>query len=352
MLKDKVAFIGLGACGSNIALLFQKKNYHTLFINGSEQDNKSLAGARNILKLKGFDGCGGDRQKAEEALASNLEILEEIRKIKEPIIYLVFSTAGSTGSGLAPIMCDVITELTEQEGIKKTVCCIAVLPKRNEALQKHINAYNCIKELSDKDYIGSCILVDNNKQDNLSKINSMLVSTMDLFFTEESYSSKGNVDISERVKMIEQRGAFVLSAVCNGKARGIELLETLFQRNVFAPIEPDAVVEYIAIINSLDEGVDIDAIIKAVGIPQNIFQGYGAKKTITILSGLSFPITYLTEIKENAEETFKTRMENRDVGKTLKELTLNVSKQQSPKQELKKKLSRLDMLRALNDKKS
>ena len=58
MLKDKVAFIGLGVCGGNIALLFQKKNYHTLFINGSEQDNKSLSGARNILKLKGFDGCG------------------------------------------------------------------------------------------------------------------------------------------------------------------------------------------------------------------------------------------------------------------------------------------------------
>ena len=56
MLKDKVAFIGLGACGGNIALLFQKKNYHTLFINGSEQDNKSLSGARNILNLKGFDG--------------------------------------------------------------------------------------------------------------------------------------------------------------------------------------------------------------------------------------------------------------------------------------------------------
>lgn len=87
MLKDKVAFIGLGACGSNIALLFQKKHYHTLFINGSEQDNKALAGARNILKLKGFDGCGGDRQKAEEALANNMEIIEEIKKIKEPIIY-------------------------------------------------------------------------------------------------------------------------------------------------------------------------------------------------------------------------------------------------------------------------
>jgi len=350
MLKDKVAFIGLGACGSNIALLFQKKNYHTLFINGSEQDNKALSGARNILKLKGFDGCGGDRQKAEEALASNLEIIGEIKKIKEPIIYLVFSTAGSTGSGLAPIMCDVITELNEQEGLGKIVCCIAVLPKRNEALQKHINAYNCIKELSEKDNIGSCILVDNNKLDNLSKINSTLVATLDMFFTEESYSVKGNVDLSERMKMIEQNGMFLLSAVCNGKAKGLELLESLFQKNIFAPIEPDAVVEYMAVINSLDEGIDVDAIIKAVGIPQNIFQGYGAKKTITILSGLSFPITYLTEIKENAEEKYKERMEHRDDGRKLKALTLDEPKQQLQKQS-SRKVSRLEMLRALNDKK-
>ena len=287
---------------------------------------------------------------AIQTLASNLEIIEEIKKIKEPIIYLVFSTAGSNGSGLAPIMCDVITELNEQEDLCKTVCCISVLPKRNEALQKHINAYNCIKELSEKDNIGSCILVDNNKLDNLSKINSTLAATLDMFFTEESYSVKGNVDLSERMKMIEQNGMFLLSAVCNGKAKGLELLESLFQKNIFAPIEPDAVVEYMAVINSLDEGIDVDAIIKAVGIPQNIFQGYGAKKTITILSGLSFPITYLTEIKENAEEKYKERMEHQDDGRKLKALTLDEPKQQLQKQS-SRKVSRLEMLRALNDKK-
>ncbi len=348
MLKDKIAFIGLGACGSNIALMFQKKNYHTLFINGSEQDNKSLSGARNILKLKGFDGCGGERQKAEEALAGNLEIIEEIRKIKEPVIYLVFSTAGSTGSGLAPILCDVIEELNEEEGFGKTICYIAVLPKRNEALQKHINAYNCVKELSEKDGIGSCILVDNNKQDSLNRINTTLVSTLDLFFTEGSYSVKGNVDLSERMKLIEQNGMFLLSAVCSGKAKGTGLLDSLFQKNIFAPVEPDGVVEYMAVINSLDDGIDVDAVIKAVGIPQNIFQGYGAKKTITILSGLSFPITYLTEIKENAEERYKARLESRNGEHKLQELNLNEPKQQAKNQEMKPKLSRLDMLRKIN----
>lgn len=351
MLKDKVAFIGLGACGSNIALLFQKKNYHTLFINGSEQDNRALTGARNILKLKGFDGCGGDREKAEEALANNLEVIEEIKKIKEKVIYLVFSTAGSTGSGLAPIMCDILEELNEEESFDKTICCIAVLPKRTEALQKHINAYNCIRELSEKDSIGSCILVDNNKMDSLEKINSTLVSTLDLFFKEESFSSKGNVDLSERMKMIGQRGTFLLSAVCNGKAKGVELLESLFTKNIFAPIEPDGVVEYLAVINSLEDGIDVNAIIKSVGIPQNIFQGYGAKKTITILAGLSFPITYLSEIRENAERQHRERMGNRKEGAKLQELKLdeNIPKKESVPAETK--VSRLEMLRKIKDSK-
>lgn len=348
MLRDNVAFIGLGACGSNISLLFQRKGYTTIFINGSEQDNKALAGARNILKLQGFDGCGGDRGKAELALAENLQLIEEIKKIKEKIIYLVFSTAGSTGSGLAPILCDVLSELNEDENSPKIICCIAVLPKRSEALQKHINAYNCIKEISERD-IGSCILVDNNKMDSLEKINSTLVSTLDLFFKEDSFSAKGNVDMSERLLMISQRGVFHVSAVCNGKAKGAGLLESIFTKNIYAPLEPDAVIEYLAVINSLEEGVDVDSIIKATGIPQNIFQGFGSKKTFTLLSGLSFPITYLSEIRVNAEERYKERMESRKkIGGELKELDFsNPTMPVVVDPPTKKNMSRLEMLKNL-----
>ena len=60
MIKNKVAFLGLGTCGSNIALGFQQKQYTVAFINGSTQDNRALSGARNIWRLKNYEGCGGD----------------------------------------------------------------------------------------------------------------------------------------------------------------------------------------------------------------------------------------------------------------------------------------------------
>lgn len=349
MIKDKVAFIGLGACGSNITLLFQKRGYTCFFINGSEQDNKSLSGARNILKLKGHDGFGGDRSISEVALADNIEIIEEIKKIKEEIIYLVFSTAGSTGSGLAPILCDIIYELNESEGFNKTVCCIAVLPRRDEALQKHINAYNCLIELAEKEDIGSCILVDNNKMESLERINTIFVNQMDCFFTDEAYSSKGNVDISERLKLIKQQGMMVVSVACNGKVgKPVEYLEALLTKNVFAPVEADGIVEYIAVINSSEEPVKVDMIKKAVGIPVNIFVGHGAKKTITILSGLSLPFTYLSEIREFAEEQYEERMQSRSkMGGMLKELNFGSTVPVVQEKPMKKKLSRLEMLRNL-----
>lgn len=348
MLKENVAFIGLGACGGNIALGFQKKNYHTLFINGSEQDNQSLQGARNVLRLEGFDGCGGNRKNAELALANNLDVLEEIKKIKEDIIFLVFSTGGSTGSGIAPIMCDLLLELNEDGSFQKTVCCIAVLPKRTEALQKHINAYQCIQELSEKTEIGSCILIDNNKMDDVMKINAVIINLLDLFLTDESYSKRGNVDKSERLTMLEQRGALLLSKVCTSKATDLEILESLFTKSIFAPIEPDGVVEHIAVINSTEEGISVEPIKKAVGIPQNVFIGYGAKKTITVLSGLSFPITYLREIKENAEISYRERLKSRSSIGQLQELNLEFAvSTPNCNSSVQKKVSRLELLRQL-----
>ena len=349
LIKGKIALLGLGACGSNIALLFQQKQYTVAYINGSTQDNKALSGARNILRLKNYEGCGGDRQTAEYAIADNLELIEEIKKIKEEIIYLVFSTAGSTGSGLAPILCDVIEELNETEGFGKTVCCIAVLPRRDEALQKQINSYNCIKELSERTNIGSCILVDNNKMESLERINQMVVNQLDYFFSDESYSAKGNVDVSEKLKMIKEPGVMIVSVVCNGKAaKNVEYLKALLTENVFAPVEPDGIVEYIAVINSMDKPINVDMIIKATGIPQNVFIGHGSKKTITIISGLSYPFTYLSEIKEQVEERFGNRTVQRKVGGILKDFDFECTGmpvvQEKP---TKKNLNRLERLRGL-----
>ena len=98
----------------------------------------------------------------------------------------------------------------------------------------------------------------------------------------------------------------------------------------------------------MEKPINVDIIKKAVGIPQNIFTGYGSKKTISVVSGLSLPFTYLSEIKEQVEAKYGERMMNRKVGAVLKELDFE-SGGMSVVQEkpIKKNINRLERLRGL-----
>ena len=350
MLKEKVTFLGLGGCGSNLAHLFQQKGYNVYFLNGSTQDISSLAGARNILTLRNYEGFGGDRKIAERALANNLELIDELRKIKEEIVFLIFSTAGSTGSGLAPIILELMNEIAVEQGIERKVCCIAVLPQKDEPMQKIINGYECLKELSEITDMGSCILVDNNKANSIERINVTVVNQLHYFLSDESYSKRGNFDVAERMRVLKERGVLLLSVVCMSKAKSPEYMQSLLVNNMYAPVENDGVVEYIAVINSTEDPVNIADIERAVGTPVITFIGYGSKKTITVLSGLSYPVSYLSELLNSAERKFQSRMDCRNkVGGKLREVTFSAVPIVEEKP-FKKKLSRLEMLRNLNGK--
>ena len=48
MIKNDVAVIGIGLGGTKVGYEFQKRNYKTYLVNGSEQDNRTISGAKDI----------------------------------------------------------------------------------------------------------------------------------------------------------------------------------------------------------------------------------------------------------------------------------------------------------------
>ena len=88
MIKNDVAVIGIGLAGETVAYEFQQKNYFTLLINGSVQDNRTLPDAKNVLVLEGYDGLAGDRSLALEALKRNKHIVKKITEIEQKVILL------------------------------------------------------------------------------------------------------------------------------------------------------------------------------------------------------------------------------------------------------------------------
>lgn len=206
MLKNDVAVVGAGLGGATVAYGLQQKNYRAYLINGSEQDNRTIPDAKNVLILEGYDGLAGDRSLALEALQRNKQILKTISEIEQKIVLCVASGGGSTGSGNLPYICDILAANSE-----RIVVPIVLMPRKDEPIQKRLNAYNLAKELMDTDGIGAIIFVNNESYDDLKRINVVLVNMLDAFFSDSSASSGSNFDDSEKMKMLKEPGAFVIA---------------------------------------------------------------------------------------------------------------------------------------------
>lgn len=344
MLNKSVAFIGLGGCGTNVVLGFERLGYTAIHINSSKQDESSLVGAKTIKHLKGYDGAAGLRAIGETALAKNVEIVDEIINLKEQIIFVVFGGGGGTGSGIAPCLCEMLTEETD-----KIICAIEVLPGKTEDYDFHVNAYQAAKELSEIRKLGATMFLDNNANGgNRQKINELCVAMLHSFLSNDSVSALGNVDSEERKRILSANGNLVVNVLNEDKSsteKVVEILST--NNNIYAPIERNTC-EYIGIINAKNKIIDKSEITKIFGEPRRTFTGYDSNQTIIVASGLNYPITYLNELKELAKEKHNARLLTIKANKNiLDDIDFGEVEEVKEVIEEPKKLSRREMLEQL-----
>lgn len=324
MLKDNVAVIGLGLGGETVGLEFQKRNYPTYLINGSAQDNKTLSGAKNLMILEGYDGLAGDRSLALNALKKNKDIIIQLGDIKQKIILCIASGGGSTGSGTIPFICDLVIRPDN------IVVPVLLMPRGDEPIQKRLNAYNVAKEIMETDGIGAVIFVNNEAYQDLKKINGILVNMLDAFFSDTSSSSGSNFDDSEKMKMLQESGAFILAMLSNknadtGKVTSNDMVNALTAKNIFLPINNDGVVGNIGVINQTGNNINEHEIVKAIGVPENIFVGHNGSVNIACASGLGMPTEYISRLGKSAVEEQKERLNKRStVTSFLDELDMTV----------------------------
>ncbi len=336
MLKEEVKVIGIGNCGCKIAKEFWKKDYDTMFINGSEQDLLYLGKEiprHNIKKLKGFDGFGGDTKKGMESLSSNLEVVQAIQDINEEIVFVVASGAGSTGSGLLEAVISILSGDLEEnlDGYNKEwyqnriIMPIICMPYEDEAILKQANAYQLGIHVMRLEQIGATIIVDNNsnidKRGGYDRMNRILVESIDLFLSDDSVGDKNNFDSSEKKKMMRDKGAFVLclSRFKEGNKKQSltqekdDILSAIKEGSVFAAIEDDGVCGNIAILHRGDDDDDIkiNDIAGLVGNPMNSFEGFNTGETLVVISGLTYPITLFKKMSGFAKEGQLKRNEKR-----------------------------------------
>ena len=352
-LKNDVLFIGLGNCGCKQAKVFHEMKYKVMFVNGSEQDLKILGDVPNIYRLKNFDGFGGHRERALDCLAENMEFVEALQNIKEKIVFVLHSAAGSTGSGIAPYCEEVLTETVNEEGrSEKIVCPVPTLPSFDEPIGKKKSAYKSMLDIQEmRDILGATFFINNNAAKDYDRINSIFAKVLDCFLTNDSYGKRNNFDESEKIEMLRQSGAAVLGLFRREYNKAI-MLERLTKNGIFAPIEKNMICGDIAIVHSGIDSSDItvDNVITEFGKPFNIFEGYNnGNSTLICVNGLDYPVTHIKQLGELAQQAFNERNRNRRSIEKLSDLDFLEEKASKSTPE-KKKSTKLDALRKLMEK--
>lgn len=353
MIKNEIAVIGIGLGGQTVGYDFQQRNYYTLLVNGSKQDNQTLPDAKNVMVLEGYDGLAGDRALAYEALKKNKHILRKVKEIEQKVILVIATGGGTTGSGCIPHICNIACANPD-----KIVCAVLIMPREDESIQKRLNAYNTAKELMEIPEMGAIIFVNNQCAYDLQTINKNLVNMLDFFFTDTSSSSGSNFDDSEKLKMLKDHGAFVISALADKKSSGgqdavkkistKDIIKTLTAKNIFLPINNDGIVENIGVINQRGNHIDEKEIVSAIGTPENIFIGNNGNINIVCASGLGFPVEYISNMGKKAATEQKERISKRKSFSILDDLNIEEEIEPVQKPINKRRQVSLDLLRELD----
>lgn len=345
-MKNNFSLLGIGACGGNQVAAFKKYGLNSFYINSALEDLQSL-GLDNIhyYHLKGATGCHKNRNISKDYLAKNYEdiLLHLDRYLTSKYVFLFGSTGGGTSSGMIALLTDLIeTEL------HKVVIPIVTIPNFNESLQAKTNSYEALKELFECAR-HAVFIVDNNKESNYAKSNSILADLIYSLITDVSNSVDGIYDYSEICSMLEQAGYGVLNTFNRKPAQSniTQELKRAIDTTIFADVEPRNSLYYCGIKSSNMRktiNIDYEELQLQFGYWRDVFIGYQTKSDLIFLSGLQYPsstIMKLYESIQNDKEKIKRDLES--VKQTLMfkdDYGIDVS----IKQESKKQLSARERL--------
>jgi cell division GTPase FtsZ len=326
-----IGILGVGGAGGNIADESSKHNFLTGAINFSKSDLDSLEHVENTLKLVGSEGVGHNRDEAIRLMANNWESALNFVKqtfINPEIIIVTFSTGGGSGSGIAPILLEILAN----EMPEKTFVAMPIIPDKTEVVSNQMNCLQTFEELSKLDI---CIMpIDNEKvrinvnaKNQLYKtINETTVNLLDELYSYTTKTSKnGNLDRKDLLSILNTKGIGLIAETDISKfSEDIKFsVETVtdkirmsWEESVFSPIEYNRVMKSGIVLDaeeSLMQFLNYKSIFGAFdkGMPIDLFEGnYHEKRgtVLSILTGLSWINTRLNDISQIIKEQ-ETRME-------------------------------------------
>ncbi|MCM3568618.1 tubulin-like doman-containing protein [Neobacillus mesonae] len=318
-----IGILGVGQAGGNIAQIAAQMGFQTALINTNQRDGLVNTKVERKFFVPGYNGAGQNRSIGLKAVNDNYrEMIDFVQKSFKNIrlLLVAFSTDGGTGSGMSPLLIDLL--LDNLPGVN--IGAIAVVPDRNVLAGNRINATECITEISRIESLSSVFLVDNDqvrKQNPQSSKHQIYLSSNQqvmeginhvLQVTRKS-SFYGNFDETDLMNILSTRGVTIIStaAITDAKtsAEVANKVQQSWLNSPFCPLESAGVIRAGLIYEGpekMSKLINVPSIFQQVGEPLELFEGTYITETdptiTTILAGLSFPSRRMLSIEESIEK--------------------------------------------------
>ena len=372
----KVGIIGIGNAGNQVAALaLEKKQIPALAINASEKDLDTLSVKMNQIVFGDSAGSGKDRSIAKGFVKNNIKDLFREADFKSfmeevDIVFVVNSTGGGTGSGMGPILTDILRGYYAKDE-NKVFINIGILPTLGESVGAQRNTIEYLKEMSELG--GSFMLFDNETRSNLATnkqmdiINMEIINMISIIRGDMSHSSPyGMIDDKDMRKIISMPGMIfmdVLTSIFEDTVtEDIDkmMLNHIAQESCMTKVDNDKIVKRLGFIAYLTSELhehfneNLPAIREQFGEPIEDFKHFAENtesdklnSVALIMSGLSIPDnrirSMINRIEKVEEELRKTKKSN-----TLSNALNKISEYEGTKDSNKAEAEDFDMDSILN----
>ncbi|MDQ0221386.1 cell division protein FtsZ [Peribacillus cavernae] len=325
-----IGILGIGQAGGNIAQIASTLGFQTALINTNQHDGLVNTRVEKKYFVPGFNGAGQDRSIGLRAANDNYrEMIDFVKQSFKDIklLLVAFSTDGGTGSGMSPLLIDLL--LDQLPGIN--IGAIAIVPERNVLAGNRINSAECIQEISKIEGISSVFLVDNDQMRKINPQSSkqqiylasnyrVMEAINSILQVTQKSSFYGNFDETDLMNILNTRGVTIISSTTITDAKSTSdvssKIHSSWANSIFCPVEATGVIRAGLIYDgpeNMSKLINMPSIFERVGEPIQLFEGTYISESdptiTTILAGLPYPTRRLLALEESIEKN-KDRLQN------------------------------------------
>lgn len=335
-----IATIGIGNAGNQVSeLAMSLYNIPGIAINSSQKDLQTI---KKVPKLVMGDnkGAGKNRDEAKRFVKLHAQALLQQEKIinhieENDLIFVISSIGGGTGSGMAPILTDILS----RKFPNKKFVLIEIYPPLAESIAAQQNSIDYLKEV--KSFLPNVayLAYDNNRKSDLTtsemmrSVNEEIVEALIVFRGDYLYPTPYNsIDEKDMMRFFETPGRMAVYILDDIKEKDFDnksledaLIDVIKNKSVNVELDRDKIVKRLGVIANLNPNLNklfntnILKVKDLIGEPVESYEHMyvteskeETNRLILIVSGLSVPDDRLTKLKQRIEEGMEELARNKE----------------------------------------